>query len=38
MDLLKLEFNQKPISLDLMIYLVQSDDGKSIKTGVGVYN
>ena len=35
MDLLKLEFNHKPISLDLMIYFVQGDVGKSIKTGGG---
>ena len=35
MDLLKLEFNQKPISLDLMIYLVQGDVGKSIKNRRG---
>ena len=38
MGLLKLEFNQKPISLYLMVYLVQGDVGKSIKTGGGVYN
>ena len=38
LDLLKLEFNQNSFSLYLMVYLVQGDVGKSIKTGGGVYN